>query len=282
MPIGRLSDFAFTAQYDDFWVIRLMTIGEQLKKTRNMLELTQLQMSAGIITGSFYSRVERGQSKINVIDLVKILNSHKVSLYDFFEPFEKDNFSKKTIDYKIYSAFDSKNIGELKNIQKKVSSNSKAFLQIQLMIAILQDRVDALPEDLHQDMQHKILQIGSWNKKSLWELSLTMNLYETNELSILLGSVFEKFAEIDFEDNEVLIPLANILINYLVSSYQQNYLSKCQEVLKYLDKLPANPQIALPKILGKYYQAKIAGDNNKADAIQRLLVKSGYKTYLRK
>ena len=282
MPIGRLSDFAFTAQYDDFWVIRLMTIGEQLKKTRNMLELTQLQMSAGIITGSFYSRVERGQSKINAADLIKILNSHKVSLYDFFEPFEKDNFSKKTIDYKIYSAFDSKNIGELKNIQKKVSSNSKAFLQIQLMIAILQDRVDALPEDLHQDMQHKILQIGSWNKKSLWELSLTMNLYETNELSILLGSVFEKFAEIDFEDNEVLIPLANILINYLVSSYQQNYLSKCQEVLKYLDKLPANPQIALPKILGKYYQAKIAGDNNKADAIQRLLVKSGYKTYLRK
>lgn len=282
MPIGRLSDFAFTAQYDDFWVIRLMTIGEQLKKTRNMLELTQLQMSAGIITGSFYSRVERGQSKINVIDLVKILNSHKVSLYDFFEPFEKDNFSKKTIDYKIYSAFDSKNIGELKNIQKKVSSNSNVFLQIQLMIAILQDRVDALPEDLHQDMQHKILQIGSWNKKSLWELSLTMNLYETNELSILLGSVFEKFAEIDFEDNEVLIPLANILINYLVSSYQQNYLSKCQEVLKYLDKLPANPQIALPKILGKYYQAKIADDNNKADAIQRLLVKSGYKAYLRK
>ena len=43
-----------------------MTIGEQLKKTRNMLELTQLQMSAGIITESFYSKVERDKSKIEI------------------------------------------------------------------------------------------------------------------------------------------------------------------------------------------------------------------------
>lgn len=259
-----------------------MTIDEQLKKTRNMLELTQLQMSAGIITGSFYSRVERGQSKINAADLIKILNSHKVSLYDFFEPFEKANFSQKIIDYKIYSAFDSKNIDELKDIQKKISSENKAFLQIQLMIAILQDQVAALPENLRKEMRHKILQIGSWNKKSLWELLLTMNLYEASELNALLDSIFEKYAEIDFQDHEVLIPLANILINYLASCYQQNYLSKCQEILKYLDKLPANPQIVLPKILGKYYQAKIIGDNSKVNTIQRLLIKSGYKSYLRK
>ena len=133
-----------------------MTIGEQLKKTRNMLELTQLQMSAGIITESFYSKVERDKSKIDIVDLVKILNYHKVSLYDFFETFEKENFSQKTIDFKIYSAFESRDMEELENIEKKVSHNSTAFLQIKLMIAILQNEIDELPQVLRQEMQHNI------------------------------------------------------------------------------------------------------------------------------
>ncbi len=53
-----------------------MTIGEQLKKTRNTLQLTQKQMSEGIISESFYSRVECDKSRINIIDLIKILNKH--------------------------------------------------------------------------------------------------------------------------------------------------------------------------------------------------------------
>lgn len=259
-----------------------MIIGEQLKKTRNMLELTQLQMSAGIITESFYSKVERDKSKIDIVDLVKILNYHKVSLYDFFETFEKENFSQKTIDFKIYSAFESRDMEELENIEKKVSHNSTAFLQIKLMIAILQNEIDELPQVLRQEMQHNILQIGDWNKKSLWELSIMIKLYEFDEVSILLDSIFEEYTEIDISDNEVLIPLASIFVDYLVNCYRLNYLNKCQKVLKYIDKLPADPRIALAKVLGKYYQAKSNGDSNKANIIQTLLIKSGYKVYVGK
>lgn len=57
-----------------------MTIGEQLKKTRNTLKLTQKQMSEGIISDS---KVERDKSRINIIDLIKILNKNQISLYDF-------------------------------------------------------------------------------------------------------------------------------------------------------------------------------------------------------
>ena len=53
-----------------------MTIGEQLKKTRTLLGLTQTQMCSGIVTESFYSRVERGLSEINATDLFRILNEH--------------------------------------------------------------------------------------------------------------------------------------------------------------------------------------------------------------
>lgn len=67
-----------------------MTIGEQLKQTRMLLGLNQTQMCGGIISEPFYSRVERGLSEINIIDLLKILNLHDVSLYDFFKDFDKE------------------------------------------------------------------------------------------------------------------------------------------------------------------------------------------------
>ena len=122
-----------------------MTIGEQLKKTRNTLQLTQKQMSEGIISESFYSRVECDKSRINIIDLIKILNKHQISLYDFFEPFDEHVFYKENIHCKIVSAFNSHNVKELKNIQTNISNN-KLALEIQLMIALLQNKVEELPE----------------------------------------------------------------------------------------------------------------------------------------
>lgn len=61
-----------------------MDIGNRLKNTRVFLGLTQEQFSAGIVTESFYSRVENNKSKISMNDLLNILNYHHVSLYDFF------------------------------------------------------------------------------------------------------------------------------------------------------------------------------------------------------
>ena len=51
-----------------------MTIGQQLKKFRLLLGLSQADMAAGIVTASFYSKVERDQSEIVIDKLVEILN----------------------------------------------------------------------------------------------------------------------------------------------------------------------------------------------------------------
>ena len=42
-----------------------MTIGEALKQIRKQAGLTQTQMTAGLITESFYSKVERGVHAID-------------------------------------------------------------------------------------------------------------------------------------------------------------------------------------------------------------------------
>lgn len=50
-----------------------MLIGERLKELRLFLGLTQKEMSQGIVSESFYSRVERGTRKIKIVDLLTLL-----------------------------------------------------------------------------------------------------------------------------------------------------------------------------------------------------------------
>ena len=54
-----------------------MKIGTQLKNTRLLLGLTQEQFSAGIVTESYYSRVESNKNNISMDSLLKILNYNK-------------------------------------------------------------------------------------------------------------------------------------------------------------------------------------------------------------
>ncbi|MGQ5709752.1 helix-turn-helix domain-containing protein [Lactobacillus sp. PSON] len=61
-----------------------MLVGECLKKLRLFLGLTQKEMSQGIVSESFYSRVERGTRKIKIVDLLALLNKNGIHLKDFF------------------------------------------------------------------------------------------------------------------------------------------------------------------------------------------------------
>lgn len=71
-----------------------MSIGERLKKLRLFLGLTQAEMSQGIVSESFYSRVERGTRKINILDLLALLNKNGIHLEDFFS----EDIGNKSVD----------------------------------------------------------------------------------------------------------------------------------------------------------------------------------------
>lgn len=61
----------------------MVTIGEKLRRARISLGLSQKQMAAGIVSPSFYSRVENGVSKISATNLIKILAVHNLSVAEF-------------------------------------------------------------------------------------------------------------------------------------------------------------------------------------------------------
>lgn len=79
----------------------MVTVGQQLRKTRMFLGITQEEMTKGIVTTSFYSRVEHDKVDININDLISILNKNNVSLRDFFEKFDGDLDQKINFDLNI-------------------------------------------------------------------------------------------------------------------------------------------------------------------------------------
>lgn len=55
-------------------------IGDKLKNLRQQLGLTQTEMAAGVISVSFYSKVERGLNDIGINDFLEILKKHGIKI----------------------------------------------------------------------------------------------------------------------------------------------------------------------------------------------------------
>lgn len=125
-----------------------MTIGQQLKKFRLLLGLSQADMAAGIVTASFYSKVERDQSEIIIDKLVEILNAHNISLNEFFEAFDKENLPNLNLEKKVYSYFDNRDLGKLIALKKEVKDrDALIYLKLKLIIADLEGRVHEMPKN---------------------------------------------------------------------------------------------------------------------------------------
>ena len=58
-----------------------MTIGELLKEYRQKKGLTQKQFADGIVSTSYYSKVEKNEHRITVEDLVKILEHNDIAMW---------------------------------------------------------------------------------------------------------------------------------------------------------------------------------------------------------
>ena len=82
-----------------------MTIGQALKDTRKALGLTQTEMAAGIVSPSFYSKVERGVHDIGADELLAILNANNINYTEFFGHLKSNNLMQEDYLQEINQAY---------------------------------------------------------------------------------------------------------------------------------------------------------------------------------
>lgn len=175
-----------------------MTIGYQLRKIRQFLNLTQSQMCAGIISESFYSKVEHDKSDLSFDKLLAILKAHNISLYDFFEAFDEENLPKVKLRKQIYTAFNNRNINQLKRIKKSLNKRDTIeILKINLMLAALNRQVYEIPEEIQKEIMSKCLKVDLRKQKNFWNLAISTSIYNFSELSAFIDYILENSTELE-------------------------------------------------------------------------------------
>lgn len=270
-------------------------IGNKLKALRQELGLTQTEMAAGIISVSFYSKVERGLNDIGVNDFLEILHKHNVEPQKFFNDFKVKKDNRKlvlSLMNKFIKAAYSDNDEVIKKIIKELQliKPRTAFIKFSLLQAKLIEQtkdINALKK-LDKSQKNKIKKIifqKDTDENEYHRISLIGNIiqiYSFDEASFLVNSIIRHYHNVDKLDKKIMIALSVLMINYIDWCYKEERYSLCSVPINFLKRLPNDIELAFGKILGRYYEDLISNKKDEANIIRDILIKSGYEANVKK
>ena len=155
-------------------------------------------MCAGIISESFYSKIEHDKNELSINKLLALLNAHNISLYDFFEEFDEENLSKIKLEKQVYTAFNNRNINQLRTIKRNLNNKDTIeLLKINLMLATLNRQVYEIPEKFKKEIINGCQKVDLQNEKNFWNLAISTYVYNFNELSTFIDYILDNVTELE-------------------------------------------------------------------------------------
>ena len=270
-------------------------IGNKLKKLRQELGLTQTEMAAGVISVSFYSKVERGLNDIGVNDFLEILQKHNVSLQGFLDDYKVEEVNKKhlitLLNQFVKAATEDKDreiksiIAKLESIQPRTPFIDFSILQAKL-IANTHDNgaLQKLTTKQKREMKRIIFQKDT-DENQYHRIIIIANIiriYSFEEATFLIKSIIRRYQNLDKLEIKMITALSVLMINYVNWCVEEKNYKDCVEPLKYIDKMPNIIEIAFTKILGQYFKDIIGNKDEDAERIKYVLNISGYSAYVGK
>ena len=270
-------------------------IGKKLKSLRQELGLTQTEMAAGVISVSFYSKVERGLNDIGVNDFLEILQKHNVSLQGFLDDYKVEEVNKKHLitlmNQFVKAATEDKDkeiksiIAKLESIQHRTPFIDFSILQAKL-IANTHDNgaLQKLTTKQKREMKRIIFQKDT-DENQYHRIVIIANIiriYSFEEATFLIKSIIRRYQNLDKLEIKMITALSVLMINYVNWCVEEKNYKDCVEPLKYIDKMPNIIEIAFTKILGQYFKDIIGNKDKDAERIKYVLNISGYSAYVGK
>ena len=150
-----------------------MTIGELLKDYRIKQGKNQREFIAGIVSQSYYSKVEKEIHRITADDLLKILNHNGIPVKEFFEKLEIDpnqwqiDKINKLMEEITKASYSEQAIDQIRKIREKVKKldlnpelKEEALLIIDGFIELEKDDPETFDEKLRTKLKEKVLICG--------------------------------------------------------------------------------------------------------------------------
>ena len=246
-----------------------MTIGEALKQTRLHAGLTQEEMAAGIISESFYSKVERDIHEIDANLLIRILSKHHFDVGSFFSRVNNsDNTTDPDFDLmnQISFAQNRKDLKKLDEIAAKIANRGGTcppsfWLKFRLENAyawVLHSDKRISPE-LKRKVKAVIMD-EDWNRTAYHYLSQAVIFLDIDDAYQLVDSAFRSYEKNPATDTFTLQFVAIIAVNFLNCCFHKNASKKYTDrAIQFLRELPVDGAIGINSVLGTYLRRSLTG-----------------------
>lgn len=270
-------------------------LGEKLKSLRLDLGLTQTEMAAGVISVSFYSKVERGLHSIGAEELLEILKRHDINVASFFSDEKKENVNRKkliSLMNKFVKVATEDNDNEIKGVildLEKIKPQTPLIESLILQAKLISNTHDTeslkkLTNQQKQKMKQIVFQKDT-DENEYFRIVIFANLiriYSLEEANFLIKSITRRYSNVNGLEKKMEVALSVLMVNYINWCIEQGKFDYSYEALKYLTKLPNIIELAFTKILGQYFDDLIDHKFEEAKNIRKILNKSGYETIVNK
>lgn len=263
------------------------TIGEALKEERIRLNLTQEEMCKGIVTRSFYAKVERGERQIGSEPLARILFKHDIDVETFFHKIElrygePEKILANELSNRIGEAFNNHQIEAVEELKKEIlrlKGNKTLKLRAIVADAYLKNKVSSLPQKYRKQIFEEFNNDSNWtdNVDALRLFANTMPIFNNEQLDFFVKNLLEKVSKrkdmSELETERIII----ICDNFLLACYERKYdSSNIPAAINYIESIPATPHMLMYKISVLYDKALLEGNEQEKEEIRNFLTDCGY------
>ena len=238
-----------------------MTIGELLKEYRQKKGLTQKQFADGIVSTSYYSKVEKDEHRITAEDLIAVLEHNNIPLWSFFKELSlKGNFQheyKINLEAEVMDAYYHSDSKRLEEIIQDLNNSNEPDKKDDLLI--VEGWLESLKEDdeepnieVREALKDRVFNIPNLNKEKLTLFCNFMDFYDLDSNIAIAKNAINKF--IGSNETEIQEVLLAMIANLLCLSIKENNYSYVDYLVTTSEKLPLKPQFFLYKDMIYFYK----------------------------
>lgn len=224
-----------------------MEICDLLKQTRIDLGLTQQGMAGEVMSVAQYSRIESGEQRIKVEDLLELLESHNYDLGYFFTKMIYSRRGEKeadwiNIEFRVKNAFYDWNWKKMSFLKEQAANlTGKTALRVGGdLVAYLLDPELKDHEQLKSEVSDYFFSLDNW-----------------------------------MDDTEAIVVFA-VAIQLMKFDIAYFWLSELLDKYQQIDNFSRDQQEAV----GKYYAGLFSGEDEEAERIKEILRESGLERFV--
>lgn len=238
-----------------------MTIGELLKEYRQKKGLTQKQFADGIVSTSYYSKVEKNEHRITVEDLVKILEHNDIAMWTFFRRLSlKGDFQHEYIiklENDVLDAYYHSNKNRIEEIRQEVEKSTvpnkdEYLLLIDGWLENLKTEDEEPNLEVRKALKDKVFNIPNINKEKLNLFCNFMEFYDLETNVMITRNALNKF--MNSNDTEIQEVLLAIMDNLLYLSIKENNYDYVGYLISSAENFPVKPQFYFYQSLLFFYK----------------------------